>query len=263
MPRLNNFIWITFATYVVAVAFALYVVSYRSVQRRALFATMFAAVIGGFANVVYANAAWLIEFACTCAALLIAVWAIVDRRNDSARWLARGAGAIVLQPPFKGRWRVIAGGPNRRHNPNHPVSDQFYAYDFVYDDGDSWNQPILSPCRGLVSHVEDRYHDAEPNLNRRERRRYPLGNYVSVETPHGFVILASLQHASILVRPGAPVGIGEQIARCGKSGRRGETHFHIHAQETAFVDPGVARAIPIAFANPGSQPLLLEYGDIL
>ena len=254
--------WPAFLFYVVATVAAALTVRYRSPQQRALWATIFVAVVAGFANVVYASAASVGYLAAGIASACIAGWALYDRRFESSRWMARaGAGAIVLRPPFTGRWRVLAGGPVPKHNHHSGVSEQYFAYDFVAEDGQSWNAAIVSPCRGMVLHVEDRQDDAPPAQRRRDRAN-PLGNYVSIETSRGYVILAHLQRGSIVVRVGDPVSPGHAIGRCGNSGNTCGAHLHVHAQDRPR--PEGAQAVPIGFIPTGSaEPLLLEYGDTL
>ncbi len=258
----NSVVWGVFVLYIASVIAVSLVVRFGSVQQRALWGTIFVAVIGGFADVVYPQARFFAYCAAFIGAIAIGVWAWIDRQNDATRWIARAADAIVLQPPFNGRWRVVAGGPDPRHNHHQVVIDQYFAYDFLNDEGPSWEQPILAPCRGMIAHVEDRYDDAAPTAKHRERRR-PFGNYVSIETPRGYIILAHLKRGSICVRPGAPVSAGDEIALCGNSGNTSQSHLHIHAQKTAFADPGVAQGLPIAFMSDSGEPLLLEFGDRL
>lgn len=256
--------WPAFLFYVVATIAAALTVRYRSPQQRALWGTIFVAVVGGFANVVYANAGIVAYAAAGIASTCIAGWALYDRRSESSRWMARaGIGAIVLRPPFTGRWRVAAGGPNPKYNHHVRVSDQYFAYDFVADGGASWNAAIVSPCRGMVAHVEDGHDDATPDQRRRDRE-HPFGNYVSIETSRGYVILAHLQRNSIVVRAGDPVSPGHDIGRCGNSGNTRGAHLHVHAQDRPRADIDTAQAVPIAFVPSGAtEPLLLEYGDTL
>ncbi|HEX8805887.1 MAG TPA: M23 family metallopeptidase, partial [Candidatus Aquilonibacter sp.] len=158
---------------------------------------------------------------------------------------------------------VTDGGPDPRHNHHINSSDQYFAYDFLRVDGESCGQPILAPCDGMVVHVEDRQEDAPPNERSRNRAR-PFGNYVSIETPRGYVILAHLQQNSIGVRVGDSVHAGDEIARCGNSGNSRVSHLHVHAQDQPSEAVGSAQAVPIAFLTRGSaEPLILEYRDRL
>jgi murein DD-endopeptidase MepM/ murein hydrolase activator NlpD len=197
------------------------------------------------------------------ALIALVLWRRFNTQGASKRWLARAADRpLVLQPPFTDRWRVESGGPDPRHNHHLGRGDQYFAYDFVREGGDSWDQPILAPCDGLIVHMESRQLDAPPGDVQRNRAR-PFGNYVSIETAGGFVILAHLRQGSVLVRVGENVQAGDEIGRCGNSGTTHHAHLHVHAQnQPSQVDS--AQAIPIAFVARGaSQPMLLEYGDVL
>lgn len=190
-----------------------------------------------------------------------------DRLLPSAarrRWLARASQSpIVLQPPFNDRWYVAAGGPDPRHNHHMADSDLYFAYDFLREGGEEWNQPILAPCDGMVVHVENRQEDAAPDARRRDRK-FPAGNYVSIETSRGYVILAHLKKGSIEVRVGDSIRAGTPIARCGNSGNTTRAHLHLHAQDQPSQNVDIANGIPVAFTDRlRSEPLLLEYGDRL
>jgi hypothetical protein len=196
------------------------------------------------------------------AALLL--WNRFDSRGASRRWLTRASNRpIVLQPPFEGQWRVAAGGPDPRRNHHQSVSDQYFAYDFERVDGPSWDAPIVAPCGGMIVHVESRRKDVPPEQRRHDRAR-PFGNYVSIETSRGFVILAHLKQGSVTVRVGDTVRAGDAIGRCGNSGNTRGAHLHVHAQDLPSAAVATAQAVPIAFASrTGGEPMLLEYGDTL
>jgi murein DD-endopeptidase MepM/ murein hydrolase activator NlpD len=129
--------------------------------------------------------------------------------------------------------------------------------------GDSFDAPVLAPCDGLVVHVENRQPDAAPNETGRNRAR-PFGNYVSIETPRGYVILAHLRQDSIDIHVGERVRTGDLLGRCGNSGTTRGSHLHVHAQNQASAAIAAADGVPIAFLDRlGGEPMLLEYGDTL
>lgn len=201
--------------------------------------------------------------------LLVAFLAVVvyerfGYAHRAREWLRRAReNPIVLHPPFEDRWYVAAGGPDPRHNHHIGVSDQVFAYDFLRDGGESWDRPIVAPCNGMIVHTENRQADAPVGEGRRDHQR-PFGNYVSIETPLGYVILAHLQAGSVTVRVGDSVRVGDPIGRCGNSGNTRGPHLHIHAQDQPSQSIGVARGIPIAFVNRlAGEPMLLEFGDRL
>ena len=166
-----------------------------------------------------------------------------DTRGASQRWLTRASiSPIVLGPPFGDRWRVVAGGPDPRTNPCRATSDQWCAYDFARDAGATAGAPVLAPCDGMIVHVED--------------RREAASNYISIQTPHGYVLLANLEPGSALVRVGDGVAAPAELARSGE-------RLHLYAQNRPSVSD-VAQGLPVAFVDRGAtKPLLLEYGDHL
>ena len=142
-------------------------------------------------------------------------------------------------------------------------SDQYFAYDFLREEGESWDQPIYAPCDGMIVHVESRQADAPPNERRTDRKR-PFGNYISIQTARGYVILAHLKQGSVSVRVGESVRAGTEIARSGNSGTTRGAHLHLHAQDQPSQNIDIANGIPVAFTDRSrSEPLLLEYRDRL
>ncbi len=198
------------------------------------------------------------------AIVAVALWQRFNAGAASKRWLARASDRpLVLAPPFGDTWWVADGGPDPRHNHHRGLSDQYFAYDFLRERGDSWDQPILAPCGGMIAHVENRQADAPPAQRQRNQKR-PFGNYVSIETPNGYVILAHLKQGSIDVRVGDGVRVGDEIGRCGNSGNTRGAHLHVHAQDQPSQAIASANGVPVAFVNRGSaEPMLLEFRDRL
>ena len=192
----------------------------------------------------------------------LGAWAIRDRRFDARRWRERCVNAIVLRSPFRDAWWVVAGGADPRTNHHQVVQDQYFAYDFLPRSGDAWDRAIFAPCDGVVAWVEDGHEDALPRTRRRDWRR-PAGNYVSIETRGGFVILAHLKKGSIVVSIGDRIRAGDAIGRCGNSGNTNGAHLHIHAQDRAEIAVDVARGVPIAFLDLARGASVLDYGDTL
>jgi murein DD-endopeptidase MepM/ murein hydrolase activator NlpD len=194
----------------------------------------------------------------------LVLWQRFDYRRIQQRWLnAASLRPIVLRSPFEGTWSVFSGGGDPRHNHHAGRADQYFGYDFVRVDGDSFDQPIAAPVAGMIAHVENRQPDAPASEPSRNAKR-PLGNYVSIQTPRGYVILAHLKQGSVVVRVGDTVASGHPLARSGNSGTTKRAHLHIHAQDQPSENPEAAQAVSLAFVRgEGANPELLEFADTL
>jgi hypothetical protein len=235
--------WSSFAFAIAAIFWATSVARPRSFFARALWAIIAACVGIGFFGGVVTTTGYLIGGA---VALAIGLAATFDRRFDAKRWFARAVDPIVLRRPFRETWKVAAGGADPAHNHHQSVSDQVFAYDFLCEDGPSWDREILAPCDGTIAWTVDTMEDAPPDEARRDAKN-PAGNYVSIETPRGYVILAHLRKGSIAILPGNTRG----------------AHLHVHAQNRAQMAVDVAEGLPIAFLDGAGQAMILEYGDLL
>ena len=205
----------------------------------------------------------IIGFAgCIVAIIASVLWNRFNIKATKTRWLNRASAApLILAPPFSDRWRVEQGGPDPRHNRYQGMGEQYFAYDFVRENGPTFDQPILAPCDGMIVHVENRQVDAAPDARGRNRKR-PFGNYVSIQTPRGYLILSHLRQGSVTVRVGGSVRTGDEIGRSGNSGTSAHAHLHVFAQDQPSQSIDGARPVPIAFLDRGaSAPLLLEFGD--
>jgi hypothetical protein len=210
-------------------------------QNRAFLALIFVAVGVGFAGGAVRTIGYI---ACAAAALLVAASLLFERRFAAAGWWRRAVDPIVLSSPFEERWRVDAGGPDPRHNHHHGSSDQEFAYDFAPVEAGDTERVIVAPCDGFVAWSEDR------------RRR---GNYVSIETDRGYVIVGHLAEGSIAVRVADEIRAGTPIGRWSA----GERYVHVHAQDRPQMAEEIARGIPIAFLDRKGIAQVLEFGDVL
>lgn len=204
--------------------------------RRALLFAIFAAVGVGFAGGQIARIGYV---AIACFVVAIALWWLIDRRFEAQRWWRHAVNPIVLESPFTEAWRVVAGGPDPRHNHHQAASDQYFAYDFLPVEGGAGERRVVAPCDGTIAWTDERRDDA----------------WLSIETRRGFVILAHLAKGSIAVRVADTVRAGMPLAHCAS--------LHIHAQDRAQLAEGIAQAIPIAFLDERGIAQLLEFGDVL
>jgi len=189
----------------------------------------------------------------------VAVSALASRARRRAErdWLAAAQTPLVLDAPFRGEWRAVAGGPNPARNHHMIASDQRFAYDFMNTEGPSAGVDILAPISGTVVVAHDGEADHQPSMRVIEDPQ-PFGNHVAIEAPGGVVFLCHLQRGSVMVREGEVVASGRVIGRCGNSGRTSRPHLHIHAQDRPVYAFNRAMGIPIAFGGR-----ILRAGDVL
>jgi murein DD-endopeptidase MepM/ murein hydrolase activator NlpD len=192
----------------------------------------------------------------------LVAYLVLAGRAQRRRWHDAMRDPLVLEAPFAGRWRVAAGGPWARSNHHLAVSDQRFAYDFVRDDGTSMGTPVLAPLDGVVAGVRDGMDDREPRRRVYDERRRPHGNYVAIRADRGTVFLCHLQRGSVRVSEGDAVRAGDEIGRCGNSGRTTIPHLHLHAQDRPEPAIDVAQGVPIAFRDAG-RVRVLGAGDRL
>jgi hypothetical protein len=68
---------------------------------------------------------------------------------------------------------------------------------------------------------------------------------------------------SICVEAGERVAAGDEVARCGNSGRSTGPHLHVHAQQTPEPAPFKAAGVPISFVGADGQPHVPVTGDVI
>jgi hypothetical protein len=198
-------------------------------------------------------------------ALALCVCIVAFPRYRRAVALARvraNPGGLRLEPPFHGRWRVAAAGPDPLLNHHVVASDQFYACDFVHVTN-SFGQAVLAPADGRVERTHDGVAD-RGGLRPPEgtaRADWPFGNYIVLRVEGTFILLCHLRSGSINVRRGERVMAGQQIAECGNSGRSTGPHLHVHAQTTPAANPFKAKGVPIAVRLPNGSYRELVTGD--
>lgn len=191
---------------------------------------------------------------------------------------------VDLAYPFTGRWLTQNSPANRV--PSHGTARfaSSFAIDFVPVNRAGRTAPfrvasllrpepperfpgfgrsILAPVSGIVVAVENAQPDHHayrglPSVGyavsqgRRAAAGWKglAGNHVLIETDGPVVAICHLQRASVHVRLGQRVHVGEELGRCGNSGNSTEPHVHVQAMDSA--DVLRASALPIAFS--GSLP---------
>jgi hypothetical protein len=158
--------------------------------------------------------------------------------------------------PFEGQWRVSQGNDGEQ---THFGLDHKFAYDFApvdssgsYFRGDgreledyyAFDQPILSPCDGVVYEAVDIHPDQPPS--RSFNPRAPPNRIILRVEPEGWISISHLKQGSLQVRPGQAIRSGQVLARCGNSGYSTSPHIHIHF---SLDDPSRAVGAPFAFSG--------------
>lgn len=153
-------------------------------------------------------------------------------------------GTIELQFPLRdGSFLITHGGSDNAANQHAYDKAQRYGLDIVKLTAAGtrarglypkelqryaiWGAPVVSPCDGTVLRVRDGLPDNSPGVGDEKQKD---GNHVVIRCGDADVVLAQLQHGSILVKPDARVAAGAPLARAGNSGNTTEPHLHIHAE---------------------------------
>lgn len=190
--------------------------------------------------------------------------------------------SVDLAYPFVGRWLTRNSPANRVPSHGTTLFATSFAIDFVPVDEEGRTAPvtlgsllrpepadrfpgfgrlILAPARGVVVGV---HHTAADHHSFRglpsvgyaltQRRRAAAGwvelagNHVMIQTRDGpLVAVCHLQRASVQVRLGESVEVGQTLGRCGNSGNSTEPHVHVQAMGGSDVVD--AKAVPITFGG--------------
>ncbi len=173
--------------------------------------------------------------------------------NDVVRF--RQYGQVPVRLPFLGTWTV-----SQAHDGEHTHKNEFrHAWDFVIMDtgekqfmgsGDlltdyyCYDKMILAPADGTVELVLDRVPD---NIVGEVNLKENWGNTVIIKhDDHLYTSLSHLKEGSIKVKEGDSVREGDEIGRCGNSGRSPYPHLHFQVQETPYIG-SVTKAYPISY----------------
>jgi len=185
--------------------------------------------------------------------------------NDVVRFRDRGKVAIKL--PFLATWTV-----SQAHDGEYTHKEEFrHAWDFVITDTEQkqykgsgeqltdyycYDKMVLAPAGGTVEYVLDHIPDnplGEVNLKEN------WGNTVIIRHDENlYTSLSHLKEGSIRVREGDPVREGDEIGRCGNSGRSPYPHLHFQIQETPWIG-SVTLKFPIShYILHSREPFSLE-----
>jgi urea transporter len=173
--------------------------------------------------------------------------------NDVIRFRHRDEVAIKL--PFMGSWTV-----SQAHDGSYTHKDEFrHAWDFVICDTENrqfmgkgdypgdyycYDKMVVAPADGTVELVLDRIPD---NIVGEVNLKDNWGNTVIIKhDDHLYSSMSHLKEGSIQVKEGDSVKEGDEIGRCGNSGRSPYPHLHFQVQETPYIG-SVTMEYPISY----------------
>jgi len=178
-------------------------------------------------------------------------WAVRFGQKDGPR--------LVL--PFRGAWTVSQGndGPHTHQSIwRHGLDFEVRGTDGRWCEGTGdqltdyhcYRLPVVAPAPGTVVRVVDGLPDCAPGT---ADTIHPWGNLVLLWVgADRYFLLAHLTPGSIRVEEGATVRTGQELARCGASGRAPRPHLHVQLQSTSVVG---APTVPMGFHNLWSPAL--------
>jgi len=162
--------------------------------------------------------------------------------NDVVRF--RGHEKVAIRLPFMGTWTV-----SQAHDGEHTHRDEFrHAWDFVITDTEEkqfrgsgdlltdyycFDRPVLAPADGTIELVVDRIPD---NIVGQVNLKDNWGNTVIIKHDEDlYTSLSHLKEGSVRVKEGERVRTGDEIGRCGNSGRSPYPHLHFQVQRTPYI----------------------------
>ncbi len=106
-----------------------------------------------------------------------------------------------------------------------------------------FGRPVITPCAGEVVAAVDGLPDMRvPQAD----RAHLAGNHVILRCASADILLGHFRKASLLVRVGQRLSVGDAIAEVGNSGNTSEPHLHINAMQPGTADAPFAGApVPI------------------
>jgi murein DD-endopeptidase MepM/ murein hydrolase activator NlpD len=154
----------------------------------------------------------------------------------------RSGNALDVAPPFDRPIYVLNGGAGPLVNEHARHPGWTGAIDlFLLTSGGQvcagqglaafpcFGAPVLAPVSGRIANVVRDRPDMSVGTVDEE---VPTGNSLSIQTSDGrYLLLAHLEHSTILVKEGDRVTVGQELARCGNSGTSRLPHLLLQAQD--------------------------------
>ncbi len=185
---------------------------------------------------------------------------LISPEHNLEHYINHSERFIVSQPqpmlPFMGEWKVYQASDGEwthkgpwRYAVDFVIEDQsrhktYQSDGLKKEDYHCFGKPVLSPISGIVVDFND---ESDDNFIGYVDKRNNWGNYIIIQSPWGYYIeLSHLQKASVTVRRGEVVTVGQKIGNCGNSGYSPQPHIHLQCQNLPAVG---SPSIPFAFTN--------------
>ena len=170
---------------------------------------------------------------------------------------------------------MFQGGNSALINHHYYAGSQKYALDIIDPvDGQlssnavtdlnkykTFGKSLYSPSEGVVVAVENTLPDQKIGES---DFHHPAGNYIVISTNASvYILLAHLQHDSVLVAEGDKITVGQELAKIGNSGNTTQPHLHIQAMTDLDYLNFNNLPVPIKFKPNNEKPEFLKRNDIL
>lgn len=182
------------------------------------------------------------------------------------------AGYILpIRLPFFGKWTV-----NQGHEGKYTHKDFYkYSWDFVINDPATekefendglrlsdyycFNKPVTAPAQGVVVAVVNTVEDNEVGATNTQQN---WGNAVVIKHgPYLYSKLCHLKKGSVQVSINETVTEGQEIAKCGSSGRSPYPHLHFQLQASPTIgSPSILYPLSDFIADQKASPMFFTKG---
>lgn len=176
-----------------------------------------------------------------------------------------------IRLPFIGKWTV-----NQGHNGKYTHKDFYkYSWDFVIKDPASekefandglrlsdyfcFDKPVTAPAQGVVVAVANTVDDNDVGATNTQQN---WGNAVVLKHgPYLYSKLCHLKKGSVQVSLNETVSEGQEIGKCGNSGRSPYPHLHFQMQATPTIgSPSILYPLSDFISDQNSQPSFFTKG---
>ena len=161
-------------------------------------------------------------------------------------------GNLTLHVPFPAgqAWPVSQGFEGTR---THNTPDSLYAVDIVMPIGTE----ILAVRDGVIMDIEEDFNRGGVDADRYGDK----ANHVRLLHEDGTMsVYAHLDLASVVVRPGARVKVGQVIARSGNTGYSTGPHLHFAVQQNLGLQ---IASVPFRFLQPDQESMVRLDNSVL